>query len=221
MVPNERTDAMTIGFTELARSAAAAGEITPQTLIALRQMGWSDGTIGRLEAESLLMLNRALDRPSGDWVDFFVDALCEFVLDAGEPAETCDECEVHWLIGMIETGGSPITMAELELLVRLVERAGDAPDSLRLYALKQIQLAVLDGIGPTRLGKSDDPCHITGAECRIVRRILLGSGNGATVAPSPQICNVLDQIDRATDPQADSPEWPLLLDDIARLRARP
>lgn len=206
---------MTIGFADLARSAAAEREISPPSLLALRQLGWSEGTITRHEAETLFMLNRALDHPSGEWADFFVDALCEFVLGASDPPDTCDACEAHWLIGAIDSGGSPITMAELELLVRLVERAGAVPDSVRLYALQQIERAVIEGRGPTRVGGTPGPRHVTGAECRLARRILLASGGKRRAIPGEQAREALLRIAQASEDGANSPEWPLLLGDVA------
>lgn len=206
---------MNIQFADLARSAAASGEISPTALLALRQLGWADGRITRHEAETLLALNRALGHARGEWVDFFVDALCEFVLGEAEPPEVCDECEARWLIGAIDGGGRPVTMAELELLVRLIERAHAVPDSLRHYALQQVEAAVLAGNGPTRLGGGGADCHITGAECRLVRRILFATGGDRPPVPARLAAEALLRIERATRLGDNSPEWRLLLFDAA------
>lgn len=211
---------MNIQFADLARSAAACGEISPASLLALRQLGWADGRITRHEAETLLALNRALDHASGahangDWADFFVDALCEFVLGDAEPLEAIDECEARWLIGAIEGGGAPVTMAELELLVRLIERARTVPASLRHYALQQVEAAVLDGAGPTRVGGAEGARHITGAECRLVRRILFATGGDRPPVATRPAVEALVRIERATLPSDNSPEWRLLLFDAA------
>lgn len=206
---------MNIQFADLARSAAACGEISPASLLALRQLGWADGRITRHEAETLLALNRALDHASGEWTDFFVDALCEFVLGDGEPFEAVDECEARWLIGAIDGGGAPVTMAELELLVRLIERALAAPDSLRLYALQQIEAAVLADVGPTRVGTAEGPRHITGAECRLVRRILFATGGDRPPVPGRPAVETLLRIERAIPQGDNSPEWRSLLFDAA------
>ena len=207
---------MNIQFADLARSAAACGEISPASLLALRQLGWAEGRITRHEAETLLALNRALDHASGahangDWTDFFVDAMCEFVLGEAEPLDACDECEARWLIGAIDGGGKPVTMAELELLVRLIERARTVPGSLRHYALQQVETAVLDGEGPTRAGCDEGPRHITGAECRLVRRILFATGGQGRPAVSSAAIETLRGIDKAARRGDSSPEWPVLL----------
>lgn len=204
---------MSIQFADLARSATADGAISPAALLALQQLGWRDGRISRHEAETLIVLNRALGHPSGEWVDFFVDALCEFVLNDAEPLEACDECEARWLIGAIDGGGRPVTMAELELLVRLIERALEVPGSLRLYALQQVAAAVIDGTGPTRVGGGEGDCHVSGAECRLMRRILFASGDTRQTSVSWAAGETLRRIDRATRLGDNSPEWPLLLAD--------
>ncbi|WP_338446837.1 hypothetical protein V5F89_03310 [Pelagerythrobacter marensis] len=207
---------MTIGFTDLARSAAAEGAISPPSLLALRQLGWSDGAIGRDEAEAILALNRSLWRASGEWIDFFVDALCEFVLRESHPPQTCDAGKAQWLVGAIEAGGKPVTMAELELLVRLIERARSVPDSLRSYALQQIEAAVIEGCGPSRVRRTGGVPHITGAECRLARRILFATGGRRAPAVSERAAKTLIRIQHATRPEDNSPEWPLLLADAAR-----
>ncbi|WP_374407346.1 hypothetical protein [Pelagerythrobacter sp.] len=206
---------MSIQFADLARSAAAAGDVSPPTLLAMQQLGWRDGTIDRHEAETLFALNRALVQPSGEWTDFFVDALCEFVLNHGEPVDACDESEARWLIGAIDSGGQPVTMAELELLVRVIERGRAVPGSLRLYALQQIEAAVLRDTGPTRVGSDDAARHVTGAECRLMRRILFASGGRMPVAIIPSEAETLIAIERATRAGDNSDEWGQLMSDAA------
>ena len=44
------------------------------------------------------------------------------------------------------------SLTELELLVKVLEKAIDVPEQLNAYALDQIEQAVLTGEGPTRDG---------------------------------------------------------------------
>ncbi len=75
-------------------------------------------------------------------------------------------------------------MAELELLVRIIERAPNVPDLLKGYALRQIEDAVLTGTGPTRGGGELSPGHISTTECRLIRRIVFASGGHGPAAVS-------------------------------------
>lgn len=207
---------MSIHFADLARSVAADGQVAPEELLALRRLGWGDGQITREEAESIFAINRALSETSGEWVDFFVEALGEFVLNGTEPRGMCDEDEAQWLIGALDADGRLETMAELELLVRVIEKARNVPDSLKHYALKQIENAVLTGTGPTRCGGELSDSHITGAECRLVRRIAFASGGHGPAAVSRFDAEMLFRLKDATLGANNSGEWrPLFVDGVA------
>ncbi len=201
---------MSIQFTDLARATAADGEISPTHLFALRQLEWDAGRIGRTEAEAILSLNRMLERPSGEWTDFFVETLSAWLLD---DTGHCDGDAARWLTDALDAEGGVATMAELELLVRVIEgaRGDEASESLSRCALERIEATVLTGEGPTRIGgpNSGQP-RITGAECRLVRRILFASGGEARM---PVAAEFLPRIDRATRDGDNSPEWPELLRD--------
>lgn len=201
---------MTIQFADIARATAADGEISATHLLALRQLEWDAGRIGREEAEEILALNRTLSRPSGEWTDFFVETLSAYLLDGSAARDHCSEDAARWLTGTLDKLGGMATMAELELLVRVVERAERVPETLRRYALAAIEATVLTGTGPTRVGERSGPPRITGAECRLAQRILFaGRCRGDASRPAPEF---LSRIDRATQGAANSPEWQVLLD---------
>jgi len=201
---------MTIQFADIARATAADGEISATHLLALRQLEWDAGRIGREEAEEILALNRTLSRPSGEWTDFFVETMSAYLLDCSDPRDRCSEDAAGWLTGALDALGGLATMAELELLVRVIEHAERAPETLRRYALAAIETAVMTGAGPTRVSPGRGPPRITGAECRLARRIML-AGQGAVHA-GVSATEFLSRIDRATQGGDNSPEWPALLD---------
>jgi hypothetical protein len=185
-------------------------------MLALRRLGWGDGVITREEAEAIFVINRSLNETSGEWVDFFVEALGEFVLNGSEPRGMCDDEEAQWLIGALDADGRLETMAELELLVRVIEKARNVPDSLKHYALKQIEAAVLTGTGPTRCGGDLSDTHISGAECRIMRRVVFASGGHGPAAVSRFDAEMLFRIKDATLGASNSGEWqPLFVDGVA------
>lgn len=201
---------MTIQFTDIARTAVAEGEISAPHLLALRQLEWDAGQISRDDAEEILALNRTLSRASGEWTDFFVETLSAYLLDGSAARDRCNEDAARWLTGALDALGGVPTMAELELLVRVIERAERAPETLRCYALAAIETTVLTGTGPTRVGGRRGAPRITGAECRLARRILF-AGQGPVHA-GRSATEFLSRIDRATRSGDNSPEWRALLD---------
>lgn len=206
---------MTTHFIDLARRAATDGQVSPQELLALRQQGWGDGAIHRDEAEALFALNNALSARDDGWTDFFVEAIGEHVLNGSEPRLQCSEEEAAWLIAQIDHDGVVESMAELEVLVRIFERAQNVPERLKNFVLDQVEREVLTGQGPMRCGGELSATHITSAECRILRRVIFSSGGHGAAAVSRFDAEMLFRLKDATLAEENAPEWDdLFLDAI-------
>ena len=204
---------MSIQFNELALQVKTDGLVSAEEILSLRQLGWGDGKIYREEAEAIFAINNDIRDPGNEWVDFFVEALSDFVLNGSEPRHHCDENEARWLIGMIEHDGVVESMAEMELLVRVIEKAMNVPETLKHYGLKQVEQAVITGVGPTRCGGELSDCSITSAECGIVRRIIFASGGYGPAAVSRFDAEMLFRLKNATLGHENAPEWPKLFCD--------
>lgn len=207
---------MSVQFDKLAASVSADGCIAPEELHSLRQLGWGDGKIHRGEAEAIFAINNSLTQRDVQWVDFFVEAIGDFVLNGTEPRGTCSDEEARWLVDMIDHDGRVESMAELELLVRTIERASNLPDFLKDYTLRQIEDAVLTGTGPTRGNGQLSDTHISATECTILRRVVFASGGHGPAAVSRFDAELLFRLKDATDNGANADEWTnLFVDGVA------
>lgn len=207
---------MTTQFIAIAQAAAADGRITAEELLALRREGWGDGIITRAEAEALFAVNRALRERSNEWVDFFVEAVGEFVLNGTEPRLQCSDEEAAWLIAQVEHDGQVESMAELEALVRILERAENTPERLKDYVLGVTERAVLTGTGPTRCGGQLSATHISAAECRIIRRVIFASGGHGPAAVTRHDAEMLFRLKDATLAEENAAAWDdLFIDGVA------
>ena len=198
---------MSVQFSKLVADVAADGHIAAEELSELRQLGWGDGTIYREEAEAIFVLNRDLKEKSPEWVDFFVEALGEFVVNGTEPRGYVDEDEASWLVDELDHDGKLGSMAELELLVRIIERAQNVPDMLKHYALRQVESAVLAGTGPTRDGGELSDTHISDAEVQITRRVIFASGGHGPAAVSRFDAEMLFRLKDRTLEANNSDSW--------------
>lgn len=138
---------MSMEFGALAADAASDGRISAEEILELRRQGWADGKIGPDEAESLFAANDACMAPTSEWCEFFVEALSHFIVDAVPPAGYIDDEMAEELVTRIDRDGRLGSLAELELLVRVLEISLNAPERLKAYALKQVENAVLHGDG--------------------------------------------------------------------------
>lgn len=207
---------MTTHFIDFARAAAAHGQINAEELLTLRREGWGDGIITRAEAEALFTLNTALRERTPEWTDFFVEAIGEFVLNGTPPRLQCNEEEAAWLIGQIDHDGMTESMAELECMVRILERAENTPERLKNYVLDQVEREVLTGVGPTRCGGALAATHVSSAECRIIRRVIFASGGHGPAAVTRHDAEMLWRIKDETLAEENAPEWDdLFVDGVA------
>ncbi len=200
---------MSMHFGDIAAQAAADGTIAAEEILALRRAGWADGKMEPEEAEALFVANDAIPSPSQEWRDFFVEALSEFVVNTVEPQGYVDQDMADELVQRIDADGKVNSLVELELLVRVLEKALSVPQSLKDYALKQIEDAVLNGEGPTRHGELDS-AGINAAECALLRRMIFAAGGDRPASVSKAEAEMLFRIKDATLYDTNAPEWQTL-----------
>jgi hypothetical protein len=197
---------MSMEFVGLAQDAASDGRITAEEILELRRQGWADGKIGPDEAESLFAANDGCVAPTSEWCDFFVEALSHFIVDSVPPAGYIDDEMADELITRIDRDGRLGSLAELELLVRVLEMAQNAPERLKAYALKQIEDAVLHGDGPTRHGELS-PKGINQEECALLRRLIFAPAGDGPAQVSKREAEMLFRIKDASLYEVNAPDW--------------
>lgn len=198
---------MSFEFAEIARHAAADRAISAEEILALRSAGWADGKMTREEAEIIFATQHAIEKPSREWSDFFVEAIQNFVLNGNEPRGFASHEEALWLIGQVEADGRVCSMTELELLTRIIERAQNVPETLKAYVLGVIEREVLEGTGPTRCGGELSDRRVSAAECRILRRVIFGQASDRPAAVSRREAEMLFRIKDAVAGADNAPEF--------------
>ena len=198
---------MSIYFRDLAAQAAADGTISPEEVLILRRAGWQDGKIDADEAEAIFAVHDRIEDHSPEWIDFFVEALAEYLVNGSLPLGYIDEANAEWLMEHIDRDGSVETMGELELLVKLFERATRVPEQLRTYAIAQIEKAVLIGEGPTRHGEALTLGEINDTEAKLLRRLIFAPASDRPAGVSRAEAELLFHLKDATLGGANGPEW--------------
>jgi hypothetical protein len=159
---------MSFSFSHFAAALKAGSRISADDVLSVRRYVWPDGSVSDDEAEVIFELNRLASDPGPEWTGFFTEAMCDYVVNARPPEGCVDEEAAEWLIDQVARGAGDAAeqagAAELELVVRVLERALNAPASLKSWALGRIEAAVVrDG----RVGED---------EVGILRRILFAAG---------------------------------------------
>jgi hypothetical protein len=97
-------------------------------------------------------------------------------------------------------------MTELELLLRVFDKAASVPASLKAYAMKQIEEAVVHGEGPTRHGALSHQ-GINASEAAMLRRFVFAPASDRPAGISLAEAELLFRIKDATLYEVNAPEW--------------
>ena len=114
------------------KAIVASGSITTTDVAELRDIVYNDGKVEQKEAEFLFKLRKELNDFGNlkAWNEFFIQAICDFILDDERSPEAIDELEAKWLIEQIGEDGI-IDDVEQKLLKRLRKEAKYFPTGLQ------------------------------------------------------------------------------------------
>ena len=138
-----------------------SGGITSSDVRQLRDIVYTDGKVNDDEANFLFALKKEMDTfislPA--WEDFFVCAICDYILDDDRSPEAVDEIEAKWLVEKIGED-SKIDEVEERLLKEIKAKAKRFPDNLKeiqkhTSISKKISRAILRMLcGNTKIARS-------------------------------------------------------------------
>jgi hypothetical protein len=197
---------MTFQFDQFAAAIRAGGQITAKDMLALRQAVWGDGVLSKSDAQALFELNANAQGGDAEWTSFFAETLCDFVINVSEPRGYVTESDALWVIEEIDKDGHVETVSELELLVRLSEKAIELPNVLKFYTLEQIEKIIISGEGPTR-GSTAIRRMVTAAEANLLRRLIFAPASNGPATVSREEADMLFRIKDACLESDNAPEW--------------
>jgi hypothetical protein len=190
---------------QLIAEIQAADEMTDAQLLDLRRGFGADLEISSSEADSLFALNEVSEKPSG-WADYFVLVLTTYLVHQGQPEGYINDAMAVWLIARIDHDGVVETETELRLLMNVLKVAEVPGDRLEAYALKQVQLAVMEGRG--RVGQDMlSPGTLGAAEVELLRRIFYSVGGDGGMGITRMEAKVIFDLNEATKGRNNDPAW--------------
>jgi len=186
----------------------ARGQITADDVLQLRHRVFWKGVVTEEDAEMMFSLNDGLGEDVDPaWRHFFVEALADYLVNQAEPRGYVSGASADWLIERIGRSGHVDTSCELELLVKVLERAQQSPVKLIRFALDQVRQGVIDGKGTIGRHHNTQSLVITEAEVELVRRMLYAFGGDGNIAVTRQEAEVLFDINDATSELDNHPAW--------------
>ncbi|MGH6923017.1 MAG: hypothetical protein ACRED5_04530 [Propylenella sp.] len=192
---------------DVVADAVASKRVTAGDVTELRRAVYHDGAAEAGEVERLFKIDEAAEERDPSWPEFFVEAVTDYLVEQVEPHGYLSEANADWLIARIGSDGVVKTATELELLVKVMERAKSSPERLVSFALKQVKKAVVNGEGPLARGGELTPGHINRPEVELIRRILYAFGGDGNVAITQSEAEVLFDINDHTAEAENDPSW--------------
>ncbi len=187
---------MTQPLSELADAIIADGIVDAEEVKKIRERIYADGVIDREEADFLFSINDAVSGHDNDpaWQQLFVEALTSHVLEDEVSPDVLDDDEAGYLIPKIQADDK-VDDAELALMVNIVSKAKDAPESFNEFVLSSMKTAILeDGI-------------IDAQEVETIRKVIYGSGGSGGEKISRLEADFLFDLNDATTGAANHESW--------------
>jgi hypothetical protein len=183
------------------------GSIKDVDVLRFRAAFYDDGMISAEEADALFALDDACRVQDPSWVDFFIEAVTDYIVDQTEPEGYLTAENAEWLIAHIIRDGEVKRKTEVDLLVNVLEKARWSPVNLVRFALEQVKAAVIEGEGPLRPDQSPAKGQISESDVELVRRMLYAFGGDGNVAVTRAEAEVLFDINDATADAEPNPAW--------------
>ncbi|MCP1335219.1 hypothetical protein [Futiania mangrovi] len=183
------------------------GFVDEQDVLDMRRAVWKDGAVSIDEAEGLFAVDEACPERHETWAPMFVEAVVELLVNQLPPRGYLGEENARWLMERIEQDGHVKTATELEVLVRCLEASRAAPRPLAMFALGEVEHAVLHGTGLTRAGEALTPGVIGEPEVKLLRRVLYAAGGDGNIAITKPEAEVLFNLNDATAHAENHPSW--------------
>lgn len=181
--------------------------IDADDVIQYRREVFGDMVVSLAEAEGVFALNDEVADTCQQWDEFFVEVMTDYCVNQANPVGYVSEVNAEWLVSRISKDGEVKSDTELELLVRIIERAKSVPESLSAFALQQVAHAVVAGNGKLVRDESLTPGVIGQPEAKLIRRIMYGVGTEGRIAISRAEVEVLFDLNDKTIEEQNHPEW--------------
>ncbi|MBA3518038.1 MAG: hypothetical protein H0T75_10440 [Rhizobiales bacterium] len=192
---------------DIVAEVKASKHVTAEQVLVLRRWVYNGGAVVRGEIDKLFAVDEAATEHDAAWCELFTEAVSDYLVDQVEPEGYVDEENADWLISRISQDGAVKTATELELLVKVLEKAKSSPERLAAFALSQVAKAIIGGDGPLARGGRLEAGRVTRDKADLMRRILYAFGGDGNLAVSRAEAEILFDINDAAAAADNDPAW--------------
>lgn len=151
---------------------AGKTRLTVDDIAILREHVFVPGITASQDAVILLAINGSCSEKCPEWHHYFIDAMTEFIVRSSYPQGAMDEWNADWLITMISTRGVVNSRIELDLLFHIIDISTHIPDSLSIFALEQIRMAMTGDAGAWAVLRGSRKNGLEKADILLIARVM-------------------------------------------------
>ena len=181
---------------ELCEGILTRGVVRTDDVLALRRAVFSEITVTPTEVEALFRIDEGTEQRTPEWRAFFLEAMTDWLVRQQEPSGYITQQQADWLIARIEADRRVRDGTELELVVRALELADEAPASLSAFGLSLVTRAVVENDGV-----------IAANEVQRLRRLVFALSGPGRMAVTREEASALFDLNDATRGRANDPSW--------------
>lgn len=185
----------------------------------LRRRAFPNGVQTTADVAAIITLNKSISPDSGDWEQFFVDSLTDFIVFHSYPQGSMDTFNADWFIATFAPEGIVHSKLELSLLQNIIRNAKYTPVTLRVLALNQLRLAIIARKGAYADGRQDEAV-ITAKDMDYISSLVdLPIETDETPLQAAELA-VFRHIDHAVRENGNHPQWIELMESVKTLSSR-
>jgi hypothetical protein len=181
---------------ELCEGILARGVVRADDVLALRRAVFGDIIVTPAEVEALFRIDEGTEQRVPEWRAFFLEAMTDWLVRQQAPSGYITEPQADWLIARIEADRRVRDGTELELVVRALELADEAPASLSAFGLALVTRAVVENDG-----------IISADEVQRMRRLVFALAGPGRMAVTREEAGALFDLNDATRGRDNDPSW--------------
>jgi len=151
---------------------AGKTRLTVDDIAILREHVFVPGITASQDAVILLAINGSCSEKCPEWHHYFINTMTEFIVRTSYPQGAMDEWNADWLIAMISTRGVVNSRIELDLLFHIIDISTHIPDSLSIFALEQIRVAMTGDAGAWAVLRGSRKNGLEKADIQLIARVM-------------------------------------------------
>ncbi len=186
---------------------ASDGRVTAEEALDVRRAVFPDGIVSRGEADALFALNERVGGDDPAWDACFIEAISDHLTLSHDLRGHVTDEGAAWLENRTNRDCVVERSTELELLLKVLERADSCPARLHELTRNLVARAVLAGKGYEGRDPGKVPGQIGEAELAMIRRVLFSASGAGNVSVTREEAEWLFDIDAATEGYAHVAGW--------------